>query len=98
MGVRASEAVKVEINFAPDVFVTMQMIGLYGDKLEREMRKATAVDLFRRGLLSIGKAAELASMCLADFMEILRVNDVPVVDYTIENFEKDLETLEKVKQ
>jgi hypothetical protein len=31
-----SEMVKVELDFTPDVFVAMQMIGLYGDKLERD--------------------------------------------------------------
>jgi predicted HTH domain antitoxin len=82
-----TEMVKVEMNFAQDVLVAMQMIGLYGDKLEQEMKRVTAIDLFRRGLLSTGKAAEFADMCLADFMDLLLAHDVPVVEYT-----KDYET------
>jgi predicted HTH domain antitoxin len=63
------------------------------------MKKVTAIDLFRRGLLSIGKAAELSGMCLADFMEALVANNVPVVEYTIiEDYKKDLEAFERVKQ
>jgi predicted HTH domain antitoxin len=84
-----TEAVKVEMNFAPDVLVAMQMIGLYGDRLEQEMKRAMAVDLFRRGLLSTGKAAELADMRLADFMDLLLAHDVPIVEYTIEDYEKE---------
>ena len=86
------------MNFAPDFLVAMQMIGLYGDKLEQEMKKATAIDLFRRGLLSTGKAAELAGICLADFVDLLLAHYVPVVEYTIEEYEKDMKAFERLDQ
>jgi len=57
-----------------------------------------AVDLFGRGLLSIGKAAELAEMCLADFMDLLVRNEVVVVKYTLEDFRQDVEALEGLDQ
>ena len=93
-----TETVKVEINFAPDVLVAMQMIGLYGDRLEQEVKRVMAVDLFRRGLLSTGKAAELADMRLADFMDLLLAHDVPIVEYTIEDYEKDMKAFERLEQ
>jgi predicted HTH domain antitoxin len=93
-----TETVKVEMNFAPDVLVAMQMIGLYGDRLEQEMKRVMAVDLFRRGLLSTGKAAELADMRLADFMDLLLAYDVPIVEYTIEDYEKDMRAFERLEQ
>jgi len=98
MKTSTKEMVKIEMNFAPDVVVAMQMIGLHGDRLEQEMKKATAIDLFRRGLLSTGKAAELAGISLADFMDLLMAHDVPVVEYTIEDYEKDMKALERLEQ
>ena len=98
MKTSTTETVKVEMHFAPDVFVAMQMIGFHGDKLEQEMKRTTAIDLFRRGLLSTGKAAELAGMCLADFMDLLLAHGVPVVEYTIKDYEKDMEAFEGLKQ
>jgi predicted HTH domain antitoxin len=96
MKTSTTEKVKVEMHFAPDVLVAMQMVGLHGDRLEQEMKKATAIDLFRRGLLSTGKAAELAGICLADFMDLLLAHDVPVVEYTIEEYEKDMKAFERL--
>ena len=98
METSTTETVKVEMNFAPDVLVAMQMIGLYGDRLEQEMKRVTAIDLFRRGLLSTGKAAELAGMCLADFMDLLQAHDMPVVEYTVEDYEKDMEAFERLER
>lgn len=98
MKTSTTETVKVEMNFAPDVLVAMQMIGLYGDRLEQEMKRVMAIDLFRRGLLSTGKAAELAGVCLADFMDLLLAHDVPVVEYTIEDYKKDMKAFERLEQ
>jgi predicted HTH domain antitoxin len=97
--VRASaERVTVEISFSPEVFVAMKMIGLDGERLSKEMKRTMAIDLFKRGLLSIGKAAELAEICLADFMEILVKEGVAVVEYTLEDLRKDMEAFERLRQ
>ena len=92
------EPATVKISFSPDVFVAMRMIGLEGEDLAREMKMVMAVDLFKRGLLSIGKAAELAEMCLADFMDLLVRNEVAVAKYTLEDFRQDMEALEGLDQ
>lgn len=92
------EPATVEISFSPEVFVAMRMIGLEGEDLAREMKRVMAVDLFKRGLLSIGKAAELAEMCLADFMDLLVRNEVAVAEYTLEDFRQDMEALKGLDQ
>ncbi len=73
------------------------MIELEGERLLEEKR-AMAIDLFKSGRLSIGKAAELAEMCLADFMDLLVKNGVPVAEYTVEDFKEDLEAFERLDQ
>ena len=80
----------IQIGLPPEVSVAMRMIGLEGDSLAREMRKATAIDLYTAGLLSIGKAAELADLGLADFMDLLIRKGMVVVEYSAEDLDRDL--------
>ncbi|HDN80213.1 MAG: hypothetical protein DRI61_10850 [Chloroflexi bacterium] len=92
------EQVKVEIDFPPETFTTMRVIGLEGEKLIWELKKAMALHLFRKGLLSIGKAAELAELCLADFIELLIQEGMPIATYTLEELEKDLQAFERLER
>ena len=85
--------ITIEISLSPEVSVAMKMLGLEGEKLAREMKQATALSLFKKGLLSIGKAAELADLCLADFADLLAGNQVAMVEYSSEDLQKDLEAL-----
>ena len=87
------EQVTLEIHFPQDIFVAMEMAGLKGENLKAEMKRATAIDLFKRGLLSLGKAAELAAVPLADFMVVLQEQGVPIAEYTLENYGKDMQSL-----
>jgi predicted HTH domain antitoxin len=98
MRATTTKPIRIEVDFPPDVFAAMKMVGLYGDRLEREVKSSIALSLFKKGLLSIGKAAELADMCLADFMDFLVVNGVPVVEYTLEDLKKDTEAFERLRQ
>lgn len=90
------ERITVKVDFSPEVFVAMKMIGLEGESLAREMKRVTAIDLFKRGLLSIGKAAELAETCLADFMDLLVKSGVPIAEYTVEDLREDAEAFERL--
>lgn len=92
-----TERATVAIVLSPEVSVAMKMIGLEGERLAAEMKKATAVHLFARGLLSIGKAAELAGVSLAEFMDILTSEGVPGVEYTVDDLERDLKALEELE-
>jgi len=80
----------IQIGLSPEVSVAMRMIGFEGDTLAREMRKATATNLYGAGLLSIGKAAELADTCLADFMDLLVHKGMAVTQYSAEDLDRDL--------
>ncbi len=98
MRATTTNPVRIEVDFPPDVFAAMRMVGFYGDKLEKEMKSSVALSLFKKGLLSIGKAAELADICLADFMDFLVANEVPIIEYTLEDFEKDTKAFERIRR
>jgi predicted HTH domain antitoxin len=90
------DPVKVEVMLPQAVFVAMQGIGLEGATLVSEMRRATAVDLYRKGLFSIGKAAELADLSLAEFMDVLVEIGVPVTELTAGDIQQDEATLDNL--
>ena len=63
-------------------------------KLGAELRQLWAVDQVRRHRLGVGKAAEVAGLPRAAFMELLGEHGVPVIDYPIEELRDELRSLE----
>ncbi|MEI6413268.1 MAG: UPF0175 family protein [Pseudomonadota bacterium] len=61
--------------------------------LNRGIRFALAVRLFEEEALSTGQAAEFAGVSLAEFMETCSSLDVPVVRYSPEELDKEMEVL-----
>jgi len=60
------------------------------------IKRTLAIELYREGKLSLGKAAELAGTRNKwEMLTILDSNDVPL-NYTIEDVEEDLDTLERI--
>ncbi|GAB6135845.1 UPF0175 family protein [Thermococcus prieurii] len=64
-----------------------------GPKPERELLLLAAIELYREGRLSLGKAAEFAGLSLREFLYELRKRDVPI-NYTMEEAEADIETVD----
>ncbi len=65
----------------------------FDDTLLREgVSVALAVKLFDEGHLSLGKAARLACLNRAEFMEHLAHLKIPVARYTPDELERELET------
>lgn len=58
------------------------------------LRSALAVTLYKEGTLSLGKAAKLADQSLEAFIEKLGKLNIPVVDYSDEEIEKELKYFE----
>lgn len=83
----------VQVTLPPDLLVSLRMIGLEEDQLAAEMRRSVALDLFARGLLSTGKAAQLAGLPLDDFVSLLSRKGIPVVQYTLSDLVRDREAL-----
>ncbi len=55
------------------------------------MRLLAAVNYYREHKLSLGKAAQLAGMEKFDFMDYLGFIGVPVINYSAEELDKELE-------
>ena len=65
-------------------------------ELPKFLRMTIAVELFREGLVSIGKAAEIAGISRYGMMDILASKKIPL-HYSAEDLEKDAKTLKNLK-
>jgi predicted HTH domain antitoxin len=59
------------------------------------VRTALATALFKDGELSLARSAKVANMPLADFIVHVSRLGLPVINYTAEEVQQDMETLEQ---
>ncbi len=62
--------------------------------LKLGLRLSLAVNLYKEGALTVGKAAKLADQSLENFIEQLGKMGIPVVDYTVDDLSKELKDFE----
>jgi predicted HTH domain antitoxin len=62
----------------------------------REMRIAAAILWYHQGLVSQGKAAEIAGLTRADFLDALFRADVPACQVTAEELKEELESWQRL--
>lgn len=56
-------------------------------------RILVALELFRRGRLSVGQSAQLSNLTVAAFVYEVGKHDVPVIDYDEQDFRDELDWL-----
>ena len=76
---------------------SMKTVGL-SEPPDEVVRESVALFLFQKGLISIGKAAELANMGLARFMELLQSLKIPLTEYSHEDLSIDVATIKRLKR
>lgn len=58
------------------------------------LRKLIALELFREGKASLGKASEIAGLSVWEMMSLLKEKKISL-NYSVKDFEKDMELLEE---
>lgn len=61
--------------------------------VEQGVHRVLAIKLFKEGDISLGKAAKLAKMPIAEFSEYLSEIGIPVVDFSKDEFDQEMEYL-----
>ena len=59
-------------------------------ELAQDVRLAAAIDWYRRGLISQGRAAEVAGIPRADFIDALASRKIEVVQVDLEALDREL--------
>ena len=88
--------VTLELNVAENTYLALQSAGLNRAELGAHAIKDLAVQLYAEGRLSLGKAAKLANLPLYGFWLLLNERDVPVFNYSNEDYEADSATVQRI--
>ncbi len=68
----------------------------FGDsEIEYELKKNSALILFKQGRVSLSKASELSEMNIYDFIVECKKNQIPVIEYSVEEIDRELENIRK---
>lgn len=91
------EVIKVDVQIPKNSYLGMKVMGFSTKEMvAQELKEATAVDLFKKKIFSLGKAAELAGICQADFRELLlRKNGISAFEYTQEHWDQDKKSIDQ---
>ena len=79
--------INIAYDFDPSVFGTLR---LSPAEFAREMRIAAAVQWYAQGRVSQGRAAELAGLCRAEFIEELFHRKVPACQVSEDDLVEEL--------
>jgi predicted HTH domain antitoxin len=82
----------VSIDFPRDL---INIFKIREKEFPHKIRVTLSVELYREGLVSIGKAAEIAKVSIWEMQDILAEKKVPL-NYYSEDLETDIKTLKKV--
>ena len=78
----------LRVSFPDDVFASLRKSP---GEVEQEIRLAAVIDWYRRGLISQGRAAELAGIPRADFIDALAARRIDVFSVDIEELKDELD-------
>ena len=77
---------RVSIEFPDDVFALLRRSP---DEVAKEVRLAAAIDWFRRDLISQGRAAEVAGVPRADFIDALSARKIDVIEVDVNELKRE---------
>lgn len=77
----------VEVMLPEDVFLALRKSP---GEVARDVRTAAVVEWYAEGLVSQGKAAELAGLSRPEFLDELAKRKVPVIQMTVEELKAEL--------
>jgi predicted HTH domain antitoxin len=57
------------------------------------MKREYAKELYKEGKITIGQGAEMCDMCYYDFMCLLSLAGIPVINYSVDDFKEELKNI-----
>ncbi len=90
--------VKAVIDLPEDLYQTLSSHGFSKEVISKESKKLLALKCFSDKILSFGKSAELSGLSIWDFIEFLSENNVPVIDYSEEQLNREFKSVEKLRK
>jgi len=73
----------------------VRILKVRDEDIPKLVRLYLAIELYREGKVSLGKAAEIVGVSKWEMMEILASKNIPI-QYDVEDLKKDIKTLEEM--
>ncbi len=89
--------VKTNLEIPEDAYLALATIGYTKKRISLEAKSLLAAHLFERGVLSLGKAAELAELSLGVFIHFLDELKISVIDYDEDELNAEFKIARKLK-
>jgi predicted HTH domain antitoxin len=86
------ESVDVELPLA-----LLRAAGLEEQNFSLEASRLLALELYREDKISLGRAAELCSTSLSQFMEFAAKHGVPPLRYILEDLDEERRSIDKIE-
>ena len=83
---------RIELELSRDVLIAMRSF-VKPDVVQQTLKVALAVFLYQEGMISLGKASELAEMHRSSFIPLLEKHGFAAYEYTDQDFEWDQEAV-----
>ena len=81
----------VTIQLPARLFAALRRSPQEAKEVENEIPLAAAIDWYRRAMISEGRAAEIAGIPRADFIDALAARQIEVVEIDLETLGRDVE-------
>lgn len=88
----------VEVGLPEDIIAQTQLIKIPKINLEERIKIAFVIDLFRQGVVTLSKAAQVCNMSIYKFMNVLKERDIPAFEYDEEEYQQDKKAIAKYKE
>ncbi len=88
----------IDIDLPEDIYQTLSSHGFSKEVISRESKKLLALKCYKDKILSLGKSAELSGLSMWEFIEFLGENNIPVIDYSEEQLDREFESVEYLRK
>ncbi len=88
----------IDIDLPEDIYQTLSSHGFSKEVISRESKKLLALKCYKDKILSLGKSAELSGLSMWEFIDFLGENNIPVIDYSEEQLDREFERVEYMRK
>lgn len=90
--------IKTNLEIPEDAYIALSSIGYTKERISLEAKSLLVAHLFEKGVLSLGKAAELAEFDIGTFIRFLDELEISVIDYDEDELIFEFKISKKLKQ
>ena len=90
--------VTANLEIPEDAYLALSSSGYTKKRISSEAKSLLAAHLFEKGVLSLGKASELAELKLGSFIHFLDELEIPVIDYDDDELNAEFKIAKKLKE